>query len=57
MGMDSKTLEYPGVAEIFRGLRLIFRTKQDRDACPPQCSRNARQGMRQNDVPSLFFGR
>ena len=38
MGMDSKTLEYPGVAEVFTSPWGVFGTKRDRIACPARAN-------------------
>jgi len=52
--MDSKTLEYPGVAEVFASLRAAFGTKQDRVAWHVLSQCNAGKTMGRNDVLFLF---
>ena len=52
--MDSKTLEYPDVAEVFAWAQTVSGTKRDRIAChqPTQC--NVGKTMGRNDVLFLF---
>jgi hypothetical protein len=53
--MDSKTLEYPGVAVVFAWVETISGTKQDRIAChrPTQC--NVGKTIGRNDVLFPFY--
>jgi hypothetical protein len=55
MGMDSKILEYPGVAEVFASLRTVFGTKRDLIACPTPSQCNAGKTMGRNNVLFLFL--
>jgi hypothetical protein len=55
MGMDSKTLEYPGVAEVFASVRAAFGTKQDRIAWRMLSQCNAGKTMGRNDVLFPFY--